>query len=148
MSRAGHPSGNWRGEICIYYKESLRDKTFSINYFQEYICIDIKIGSKRCVIVSLYKSPSQSADEFENFLNKLNLNMESIVQKNSFRTVAIGNFNARSSKRWMDDKTAQESLKIENLLPQFSLSQVVNKPTHVLQVLTLVLICCLQINKV
>ena len=98
--------------------------------------------------MSLYKSPSQSADEFESFLNKLNLNMESIVQKNSFRTVAIGNFNARSSKRWMDDKTAQESLKIENLLPQFSLSQVVNKPTHVLQVLTLVLICCLQINKV
>ena len=148
MSRAGHPSGKWRGEICIYYKESLRDKTLNINYFQEYICFDIKIGSKRCVIVSLYRSPSQSADEFENFLNKLNLNMESIVQKNSFRTVAIGNFNARSSKRWTDDKTAQESLKIENLLPQFSLSQVVNKPTHVLQVLTLVLICCLQINKV
>ena len=57
--------------------------------------------------------------------------MESITQKNPFLTVVIGDFNARSSKWWTDDKTTQEGLKIENLLSQFSLSQVINDPTHI-----------------
>ena len=57
--------------------------------------------------------------------------MESIIQKNPFLTVVISDFNARSSKRWTDAMTAQEGLKIENLLSQFSLSQVINEPTHI-----------------
>ena len=68
MSRADHPSGNWRGGVSIYYKESLPIKMLNINYLQECICSDLKIGSKLCAIVSLYRSPSQSADEFDNFL--------------------------------------------------------------------------------
>ena len=133
MSRNDHPSENRRGGVCIYYKESLPIKMLNINYLQECICFDLKIGSKLCTIVSLYRSPSQSADEFDNFLNKLNLTMESITQKNPFLTAVIGDFNAKSSKWWIDDKTTQEGLKIENLLSQFSLSQVLNEPTHISQ---------------
>ena len=59
--------------------------------------------------------------------------MESITQKNPFLTVVIGDFNGRSSKWWTDDKTTQEGHKIENLLAQFSLLQVINKPTHISQ---------------
>ena len=59
--------------------------------------------------------------------------MESITQKNPFLTVVIGDFNARSSKWWTDDKTTQEGLKIDNLLSPFSLSQVINEPTHISQ---------------
>ena len=33
----------------------------------------------------------------------------------------------------MDDNTTQECLKIEHLLSQFSLSQVINEPTHISQ---------------
>ena len=80
----------------------------NINYIQECIRFDLKIGSKRYSIVSLYRSPSQSANEFENFLNKLNLTMESIIQKSSFLTVVIGDFNAKSSKWWTDDKKTEE----------------------------------------
>ena len=59
--------------------------------------------------------------------------MESITQKNPFLTVVVGDFNARSSKWWTDEKTTQEGLKIENLLSQFSLSQIINEPTHISQ---------------
>ena len=55
MSRADHPSGNRRGEVCIYYKESLTIKMLNTNYLQECICLDLKIGSKLCTIVSLYR---------------------------------------------------------------------------------------------
>ena len=64
MYRADHPSGNRRGGVCIYYKESLPIKMLIINYLQECIFFDLKIGSKLCTIVSLYRPPSQSADEF------------------------------------------------------------------------------------
>ena len=57
--------------------------------------------------------------------------MESVTQKNPFLTVVIGDFNSRSSEWWTNDKTTQEGLKIENLLSQFSLSQVTNEPTFV-----------------
>ena len=66
-------------------------------------------------------------------LTNLNLNLETITQKNPFVTVAIGDFNARSSKWWVNDKTTQEGLLIEELLAQFGLSQVINKPTRISQ---------------
>ena len=57
MSCADHPSGNCRGGVCIYYKESLSIKKLNINYRQECICFDLKIGSRLCTIVSFYRSP-------------------------------------------------------------------------------------------
>ena len=133
MVRADHPSGNRRGGVCVYYKETLPIKMLDINYLQECICFDLKIGSKLCSIVSLYRSPSQRRDEFDEFLTNLNLTLETITQKNPFVTVAIGDFNARSSKWWVNDKTTQEGLLIEELLAQLGLSQVINKPTHISQ---------------
>ena len=65
------------------------------------------------------------------FLNKLNLTMESITQKSPYLAVVIGDFNARLSKWWTDNKITQEGLKIEKLLVQFFLQQVINKHTHV-----------------
>ena len=114
LFRADQSSGNQDEEVCIYYKESLPIKMWIIDCLQECICFDQKIGRKPYTIVSLYRSPSQSANEFENFLNKLNLNMESITQKNLFLTVVIGDFNTRSLKQRTDDKATHEGLKIEN----------------------------------
>ena len=55
--------------------------------------------------------------------------MKPITQKNPFLAAVIGDFNARSSKWWTDDKTTEEGRKIENLFSQFSISQVINEPT-------------------
>ena len=131
MARANCPSGKRRGEVCIYYKESLPIKMLNISYLQECICFDLKIGNKPCSIISLYKSPSQTTNEFDNFLNNLNIMLESVTQKNPFLTVVIGDFNARLSKWWSDDRTTQEGLRIEKLLSKSALSQVINKPTHI-----------------
>ena len=80
MSHADYPSGDRRGGVWIYYKESLPIKMLNINYLQKCNSFDLKIESKLCTIVSLNRSPSQSADEFENCLNKLNLTIKSITQ--------------------------------------------------------------------
>ena len=59
--------------------------------------------------------------------------MESVTQKNPFLIVVICDFKVRSSKWWTDDKTTKEGLKIGNLPSQFSLTQVIKKPTHISQ---------------
>ena len=92
MSLADHPSGNQRGGVFIYYKKPLPIKMLNITCLQECICFDLNIGSELCTIVSLYRPPSQSVNEFENVPNKSNLTMKSITQNNLFVTVVIGNF--------------------------------------------------------
>ena len=92
-------------------------------------------------IVSLYRSPNQSADEFELFKNILNLTLESVTQKNPFLTVVIGAFNARSLKWWSGDKTNQEGLKTKNLVSQFAFLEVIIKPTNISQKFN----CCIDL---
>ena len=101
-----------------YYKDSLPIKILNINFLQE--CIYFELKSKLWTIVSLYRSPSQSAYGID-------------YSKEFFLTVVICDFNARSSKWWTDNKTIQEGFKRETLLSQFSLSQVINEATQISQ---------------
>ena len=48
--------------------------------------------------MSLYRSPSQTLDDFETFSKIFELNLENMVQGNPFLVVVTGDFNAKSSK--------------------------------------------------
>ena len=98
---------------------------------QENICFELIIGDKTCNFLSLYRSPSQSQD-FETFTEDLELNLENLVQKDPFLVVAMGDFNAKSSNWFCQDKTNFEGDAIENLTSQFGLHQVIKEPTHIL----------------
>ena len=62
LYRADHPSNVKRGGICIYYKNLLPLKVTNIQYLQECINFEMKIGDKLCNFVALYRSPSQSQE--------------------------------------------------------------------------------------
>ena len=82
--RANHLSNTKRGGVCIYFKESLPLRLCNVSYLNECICFEIMISNKLCNFISLYRSPSQSSDEFENFVYNLDLLFEALTQKNSF----------------------------------------------------------------
>ena len=86
-------------------------------YLQESICFELKIGDKTCNFLSLNRSPSQTQDDFETFSEKLELNLENLMQRNPFLAVAIGDFHAKSSNWFCQDKTSFEGDAIENLTP-------------------------------
>ena len=67
MLRAEHPSNTKRGGVCIYYKETLALKVISTPYLNESLLCQVTIGSK-CIIGTVYRSPSQNFDEFESSL--------------------------------------------------------------------------------
>ena len=58
------------------------------------------------------------------------MNLETLVLKNPFLTVVIGNFNTKTKNRCSQDSTNFEGNTIENLTSQFDLSQITNEATH------------------
>ena len=129
FARMNHPSNSKRGGVCLYYKCSLPLKVIDVSYLQECINFQVKIGDKTRNFVSLYRSPSQTKDEFENFIKNLEINLEHIANESPF---LLGNFNARMQGRYQNDITTSEGCKIDIATSQFGLSQIIKQPTHIL----------------
>ena len=126
-----HLSNNKRWRICIYFKESLPLKLFNVSYLNEYICFEIIISNKLCNFISLYRSPSQSSDEFENFFNNIDLKLEALTHKKPFLTVIIGDLNAKCNKWYSTNKTTPEGAKLDSLTSQYGLTRLLMEPTHI-----------------
>ena len=82
--------------VCVYWKNLLPLQVVSIQYLEECFNFKLKIGSKICNFISLYRSPSQTQDEFEKFIENLGLNLESLCQNKPFLIVLLGHLNAKS----------------------------------------------------
>ena len=107
-------------------------RVLDIQYLHECINFELKIGDKLCNFVALYRSPSQTQDEFEKFYDNLELNLGILSQKNPFLVVAIGDFNAKSKSWYINDSTTSQGNVFENITSQFALQQIIKEPTHIL----------------
>ena len=134
MIRSNHPSNTNRGGVCIYYKSSLPLRVINIGYLDEFFSFELQIGDKIFNFVPLYRSPSQSQDDFETFADNFEMTLEVLAQKNPFLLTAIGHFNANSSNWYNKGKTSFEGNTIENVTSQLGLHQIINEPTHILPI--------------
>ena len=126
-----HPSNVKRSGVCIYYKTMLPLKVLSTNVFQECISFEVSIGSKIFRFIYLYRTPSQSQNEFHDFLTNLEMNLDDSFNNNPFLTSVIGNFNAN---KWSEgDRLTIKGNKIDFLTSQFGLYQIIKEPTHILE---------------
>ena len=57
----------------------------------------MRIGEKLFNFIILYRSPSQSQDDFEAFLKNFELNLDIILAKHHFLTVVFCDFNFKSN---------------------------------------------------
>ena len=67
LVREDHPSNSKRGGVCVYYEILLPFRVINVKYFQKSIYFELRIGGKCCKFSCLYRSPSQTQDEFETF---------------------------------------------------------------------------------
>ena len=88
---------------------------------QECINFEIKIADKICNFIPLYISPSQSKDEFESFADNLGLNLDSIVHRNPYLIVVLGDFNAQTKGWFSLGKTTYEGTRTDGITSQFGL---------------------------
>ena len=68
LVKADHRSNTKRGGVCIYYKESLGVRIIDIPNLTESILCQVTINNKTGYVLVVHRSPSQSPDDFENFL--------------------------------------------------------------------------------
>ena len=133
LVRSDQPLNSKRGELCIYYKNYLPLQIISVNYLSECKNFEIMIGNKICNIITLYKSPSQNQEDFQAFIDNLEMNLETLAQRNPFLMVVLGDFNAKSKHWCSQDSTNFEGITIENMTSQFGLSQIITEATHILE---------------
>ena len=100
LIRSDHSSNNKRRGIFMYSKHFLLLRSLDIQYLQECINFDMRIGDKVCNFIFLYISPIQTLDDFETFIKNFELNLENIVYNNPFLFLANGDFNVKWSKWW------------------------------------------------
>ena len=92
LVRSDHPLNSRREGVCIYYKNYLPLRIISVNYLSECMNFEIMIGNKICNFITLYRSPSQNQDDFQAFIDNLEMNLETLAQRNPFLMVVVGDF--------------------------------------------------------
>ena len=107
-------------------------RLIDVHYLQECLIFEILIGRKSCNFISLYRSPSQSSDSFEEFADNLQLSLDKISNQNPFLTVVLGDFNTKPSNWYKHDKTTYEGSKINAVTSQFGIQQLIKEPSHIL----------------
>ena len=68
---ADHPNDTKRGGVCSYYKESLPVRAINLSYFEETLLLEMIYHNKKVIVSVIYRSPSQSINEFDSFLSNL-----------------------------------------------------------------------------
>ena len=87
LVREDHPSNSKRGGVYVYYKSSLPFRVINVKYIHKSISSELRIGGKCCRFSCLYRSPSQTQDEFETFLKNYELTLDKIHENNPFMTL-------------------------------------------------------------
>ena len=107
MFRSDHPSNNKRG-VCIYYKSTppLRIRIFQCINFE------VSIVNKISRFIQFYRSSSQKKDRFQVFRSNLEMNIDKLSTNNSFLIVMIGDFSAKSSNWYLNDRNRFEDSQI------------------------------------
>ena len=119
-----------RGGISIYFKEHLAVRSISPLNLSECLVLEINIQNKKGFVISLYPSPNQSKDEFDQFL----LNFEQLVSdrmsQNPHVILVTGEFNVRLSSWWKNDLTTSEGNQVDAITSSYGLSQLICEPTY------------------
>ena len=106
LLRAGHSDNVKRGGVRLYYRENLTLQLVDTTYIEQCILCEINIQNTTGYVALIFRSPSQSSNEFEEFLVNFDKLLNQVNMLKSSFTVILGDFNARSRSWWSDDITS------------------------------------------
>ena len=114
------------------FKESLPMKVLNMTNLHECLDCALFLNGHRSYIGSVFRSPSQSSDEYDRFIKTFE---QIIVHRNSFKPQLLlitGDFNARSSSWWSGDIDNTEGTRLKSIISFHRLHQKINEPTNIL----------------
>ena len=114
LENADHPENIKRGSVCLYYRENLILQLVDTPYNEQCILCEINIQNTTGYVAIIYRSPSQSSTEFEEFLVNFDKLLNQVNMLKSSFTVIVRDFNARFLSWWSDDITSYEGSHIDS----------------------------------
>ena len=107
----------------MYYKENLPLRIISTSYFNQCLLCEMTCENQKSYIGVIYRSPSQSCNEIEDFLLNLEKLINQIKQLKPSITIIFGDFNARHSDSWAHDITSTEDTHINSLISMYGFDE-------------------------
>ena len=79
----------------------------------------------------IYRSPSQTNDEFDTFLSNFQMLLNDINNRKPSLSVVTGDFKSRCSSWWSNGINTTEGLKLLSLTSSNGFTQLIHEPTHI-----------------
>ena len=104
----------------------------NLEILDEAIVCQISIKRKKVYFVVVCRSPNQTADEFNLFLDRLELTVENIQAKKPNCIIFTDDFNCRTQQWWSGDIEDPHGTALDDLIQSKNLSQLTDEPTHII----------------
>ena len=127
-----HPSGEKKGGVGIFYKDTLPIKIRSDLSFDECIVAELQFGRKKIFFTVLYRNPIHKAasPEFYAFIEKFTDLQSKLLDIKPYYVIYTGDFNAHSINWWADGNSNNEGTQLDILFSELGLTQLISEPTH------------------
>ena len=116
---------------CILKRALPTVVELTLKLLQEMVVTEIDMARKKVIFAVIYRSSSQSSEEFENFISRLQTAITRIQNEKSYANVITGDLNCRSSQWWSEDTKNAEGSALDELLETNNLYQLINEPTNI-----------------
>ena len=127
-----HHSGDKKGGVGIFYKDSLPIKIRDDLSFNECIVAELRFGRKKIFFTVLYRNPKDTPDspEFANFLTNFSELYQKILNERPYIVMFTGDFNAQCDHWWVEGGSNNQGMQLNVLFSELGLTQLVSEPTH------------------
>ena len=133
MVMEDHLNNVKREGMYPYVRGSFPVRNFSKSYLNECLTLEVSVSNKKGYVITLYRSPSQTSDEFQSFISNLENLLINITNYNPHFVILLGKFNAKSKSWTVNNTTTEEDTILENLSSFYGMKQLISAPTHTLQ---------------
>ena len=116
--------------MCVYVMESLPVLKFSNSYLSECFTLEVTISNRRGFIITLYRSPSQTSDEFDYFISNLETLFVNITSFDPHFVILLGDFNVKSKSWSVNDTITEEGTILENLVSLYGMKELISATTR------------------
>ena len=133
LTKSNHPGNLKKGGVGLYVKESFPAKNRAdLVTLPECIVSEIQLDGKKYFFAVLYKSPSQTAAEFEIFITNFDVMLFRMSAENPYAVIITGDFNCRSPQWWENDNENEEGKIFEPHTSELGLHQLISEATHIM----------------
>ena len=130
--RSDHPSGSKRGGMCCYFKERLPSTILKITPMTNCLVLKMLYNNKLVNVSVIYRSPSQSCQEFAQLEMLFSQLLNDVTSKNPFFSIILGDFSARSKCWWSLDKQNKEGASLFSISSTSGYTQLIISATHII----------------